>query len=422
MFIDSARIQVKAGDGGDGLVSFHTAKYVPNGGPDGGDGGKGGSIIFEATTGLTTLQDFRYKRKYEAVSGEKGGRRKQYGSSGGDLVIQVPVGTLVKDAESGRVMADLVEDGQRVVIARGGSGGKGNTHFANSVRQAPRFARAGLPGEIFDLLIELKLLADVGLVGMPNAGKSTLLSVVSSARPRIADYPFTTLVPNLGVVAVGDASFVLADIPGLIEGAHSGLGLGLSFLKHIERTRLLVHVIDMTPLPDRHPIHDFEMINNELAAYDERLAGRPQLVALNKTDMVDEAVTLQTKTELESRGFRVFPICAPIHEGTDALMQAVAAELASLPATRLLDETTESMLYQFVPEELFKVRYEDDVYHVEGTWIANLVQSTNFDDHDSLQYFQRLIRKKGVIHALEQAGVKEGDRVALHDLEFEFIP
>lgn len=422
MFIDSAHIQVKAGDGGDGLVSFHTAKYVPNGGPDGGDGGRGGSIFFTVTSGLSTLQDFRYKHKFAAADGDKGGRRKQYGRKGDDLVIQVPAGTLIKDAESGRVMADLTEEGQQVVIARGGSGGKGNTHFANSVRQAPRFARAGLPGEIFDLLIELKLLADVGLIGMPNAGKSTLLSVVSSARPRIADYPFTTLEPILGVVAVGDASFVLADIPGLIEGAHTGIGLGLSFLKHVERTRLLIHVVDMTPLPDRDPILDFDLINNELALYDERLAGRPQIVALNKTDMADAEETARVRTGLEARGYRVFPICAPIHEGTDALMQAVAATLAGLPATRLSEEITDSMLYRYEPGELFTIRHEEDVYHVEGSWIENLVQSTNFDDHDSLQYFQRLIRKKGVIDALEKAGVREGDLVALHDLEFEFVP
>ena len=358
MFIDSAHIQVKAGDGGDGLVSFHTAKYVPNGGPDGGDGGKGGSIVFTVTTGLSTLQDFRYKHKFAAADGDKGGRRKQYGRKGDDLVIQVPAGTLIKDAESGRVMADLTEEGQQAVIARGGSGGKGNTHFANSVRQAPRFARAGLPGEIFDLLIELKLLADVGLIGMPNAGKSTLLSVVSSARPRIADYPFTTLEPILGVVAVGDASFVLADIPGLIEGAHTGIGLGLSFLKHVERTRLLIHVVDMTPLPDRDPIHDFDLINNELALYDERLAGRPQIVALNKTDMADAEETALVRTGLEARGYRVFPICAPIHEGTDVLMQAVAATLAGLPATRLSEEITDSMLYQYEPGELFTIRHE----------------------------------------------------------------
>lgn len=422
MFIDSARIQVKAGDGGDGLVSFRTEKYVPNGGPDGGDGGRGGSVIFVAVVGLSTLQDFRFKRKFFAADGEKGGARKQSGRGGNDMRVPVPVGTLVKDAESGRIMADLTAEGQETVIARGGRGGKGNVHFANSVRQAPRFARAGEPGDQYDLQIELKLLADVGLVGFPNAGKSTLLSVVSSAKPRIADYPFTTIEPILGVVTVDDFSFVLADIPGLIEGAHTGLGLGLSFLKHVERTRLLVHVVDLTPCPGRDPVGDFDLINRELAAYDEILAGRPQIVALNKTDMADPAAVAEVKAVLAGRGYAVFPICAPIGEGVAALMQAVAAKVRTLPPTQLAGETSDTVLYRYERETLFTVSQEDGVFRVTGPWIQNLVQSTNFDDHDSIQYFQRLIRKKGVIDALEKAGVKEGDLVALHDLEFEFIP
>ncbi|MEA4888841.1 MAG: GTPase ObgE [Clostridiaceae bacterium] len=422
MFIDSARIQVKAGDGGDGQVSFHTAKYVPNGGPDGGDGGRGGSVIFIATAGMSTLQDFRYHRIYAADSGEKGGRRKQYGRSGADLRVKVPVGTLVKDAESGKIIADLTADGQEVVIARGGHGGKGNVHFVNSVRQAPKFARAGAPGEQFDLLIELKLLADVGLIGMPNAGKSTLLSVVSSARPKIADYPFTTIEPNLGVVAVGDASFVMADIPGLIEGAHIGLGLGLSFLKHVERTRLLLHILDLTTQEGRDPIADFDMINHELASYDERLASRPQIVALNKTDMADDETIGRVGSILRDRGYAVYPICAPIGEGIKELIQAVAAMLQTLPVTELAGDDGGTVLYQYEPETLFTVEKIDGVYRVKGAWIENLVQSTNFDDHESLQYFQRLIRKKGVIEALEKSGVREGDLVALDDLEFEYIP
>lgn len=421
MFIDSAKIYVRAGDGGNGMVSFHTAKYVPNGGPDGGDGGRGGSVIFYADENKSTLQDFRFKRKYAAENGEKGGRRKMYGHSGTDLRLPVPVGTIIKDAETGRILADLAEPDQACVIARGGHGGKGNVHFVNSVRQAPNFARAGEPGEEFNLQIELKLLADVGLIGFPNVGKSTLLSVVSAARPKIADYAFTTLEPNLGVVSVDDTSFVLADIPGLIEGAHTGLGLGLAFLKHIERTRLLIHVLDASGSEGRDPLHDFEAINQELEAYHPGLASRPQVVALNKIDMTDDAVLAALTTALTSRGYPVFPMSAAINEGVASMIQHVAAVLQTLPKTVLTDTITDKTLYKFEPETLFTVRKDNDVFRVEGSWIETLVNSTNFDDTESLQYFQRLIRKKGVIAALEQAGVKEGDLVSLHDLEFEFI-
>ena len=421
MFIDSAKIFVKAGNGGNGMVSFHTAKYVPNGGPDGGDGGRGGSIIFYASDSLSTLQDFRYKRKYLAEDGEKGGRSNKYGRSGENLRIRVPVGTLIKDAESGRTLADLTENGQEAVIARGGRGGKGNMHFANSVRQAPNFAKAGEPGEDYNLQVELKLLADVGLIGYPNVGKSTLLSVVSAAHPKIADYEFTTLEPQLGIVVVDDFSFALADIPGLIEGAHTGLGLGLDFLKHIERTRLLIHVLDASGHSGRDPLHDFEQINAELIAYDLRLADRPQVVALNMTDMADPEALAGLKATLEERGYQVFPICAPIGEGVSELIKHVAGVVRSLPVTILTDTVTESAIYKYEQEALFKISKEDGVYRVLGAWIEHLVNSTNFDDTDSLQYFQRLIRKKGVIDALEKAGVQEGDLVALHDLEFEFI-
>jgi GTP-binding protein len=421
MFIDSAKIYVRAGKGGDGMVSFHTAKYVPNGGPDGGDGGRGGSIIFYADENKSTLQDFRFKRKYVAEDGEKGGRRRCYGHGGETLRLPVPVGTIIKDADSGRTLADLNEAGQEVVIAKGGHGGKGNIHFVNSIRQAPNFARAGEPGEEFNLQVELKLLADVGLVGFPNVGKSTLLSVISAARPKIADYAFTTLEPNLGMVSVDDASFVVADIPGLIEGAHTGLGLGLAFLKHIERTRLLIHIIDASGSEGRDPLHDFEAINQELESYHPGLASRPQVIALNKIDMADEQKLAALTAELESRGYKVFTICAAINEGVTALIHHVAAVLQTLPKTLLTDTVAEKTLYKYEPDDLFTVRKDGDVYRVEGSWIETLVNSTNFDDTDSLQYFQRLIRKKGVIAALEKAGVKEGDMVSLHDLEFEFI-
>lgn len=421
MFIDSAKIFVKAGNGGNGMVSFHTARYIPNGGPDGGDGGRGGSVIFYASEGLSTLQDFRYKRKYLAEDGDKGGRRNMSGRKGEDLRIKVPAGTLIKDAESGKILADLVEDGQEAVIAKGGRGGAGNAHFANSVRQAPNFARAGEPGEDFDLQIELKLLADVGLVGFPNVGKSTLLSVVSAARPKIADYPFTTLEPQLGVVSVGDYSFVLADIPGLIEGAHEGLGLGLAFLRHIERTRLLIHILDASGHSGRDPLADFEQINQELESFDIRLATRPQIVALNMIDLAEPEALNALQATLEARGYKVFQICAPINEGVPELIRHVAGVVRELPKTVLSDTVQEAVRYQYQEEELFHIVKEGEVYRVTGPWIEHLVNSTNFDDTESLQYFQRLIRKKGVISALEKAGVHEGDLVALHDLEFEFI-
>jgi GTP-binding protein len=421
MFIDSARIYVRAGNGGNGMVSFHTEKYVPNGGPDGGDGGRGGSVVFYADDNRSTLQDFRFKRKYSAEDGEKGGRRKCYGKGGNDLVLPVPVGTIIKDADTGRVLADLTEPGQKAIIAKGGRGGKGNIHFANSVRQAPNFARAGEPGEEFNLLVELKLLADVGLVGYPNVGKSTLLSVITAAKPKIADYPFTTIEPNLGVVAVDDTSFVVADIPGLIEGAHTGLGLGLAFLRHIERTRMLIHVIDVSGSEDRDPVEDFDNINAELEAYHPGLSERPQVIALNKIDMVDEDELERVSMALRERGYDVFPMCAAINEQVKPLVEYVAAKLQTIPQTVLTEQVEESALFKYEEEELFTVAVEDGVYRVKGNWIENLVDSTNFDDSESLQYFQRLIRKKGVIDALERAGVKEGDLVALHDLEFEFI-
>ncbi len=421
MFIDSAKIYVRAGNGGNGMVSFHTAKYVPNGGPDGGDGGRGGSIIFYADENKTTLQDFRFKRKYVAEDGEKGGRRNMSGHSGHDLRLPVPIGTIIKDTESGQIMADLNEAGQEVVIARGGRGGAGNVHYANSIRQAPNFARAGEPGDEFNLQVELKLLADVGLVGFPNVGKSTLLSVVSAARPKIADYAFTTLSPNLGVVSVDDSSFVLADIPGLIEGAHTGAGLGIDFLKHIERTRMLIHVIDASGSEGRDPLNDFDVINEELESFHPGLSTRPQVIALNKIDMVEDDDLHRIKAELESRGFAVFPIIAAINEGVTPLMQHVAARLQVIPKTVLTETVTARTLYKYEQEALFTVRKENAVYKVEGDWIKTLVASTNFDDTDSLQYFQRLIRKKGVIAALDDAGVQEGDLVSLDDFEFEYI-
>ncbi|MDD2579610.1 MAG: GTPase ObgE [Clostridia bacterium] len=421
MFIDTVKINVKAGNGGNGMMSFHTEKYVPNGGPDGGDGGNGGNVIFQVDPGMTTLQNFRFKRKFLAEDGEKGGRRKLNGKAGSDLVISVPAGTLVKIAETNEVLADLTEENQQVVIARGGRGGKGNVHFANSVRQAPRFARAGEAGDAYYLQLELKLLADVGLLGFPNVGKSTLLSVISAARPKIADYHFTTIEPNLGVVAVGDFSFVVADIPGLIAGAHEGQGLGLQFLRHIERTRLLIHVIDASGSEGRDPIDDFTQINHELAAYDMNLSERPQIIALNKTDLAEPDQLARLHAHFASLDLAVYEICAPIAEGTTELIQAVAARVRELPRPLSFQPIRETAHYRYEEKELFQVVRDDRVFHVEGEWVINLVESTNFEDHESAQYFQRLIRRKGIVDALEAAGIEEGDQVIMHDLAFDYI-
>lgn len=422
MFIDQAKIYICAGKGGNGHVSFHTAKYLPNGGPDGGDGGRGGDVFFVANENMTSLQDYRYKRKYKAEDGQPGGRRKMSGKSGEHLTLQVPVGTQLWDAETGRLLADLSEPGVPVRIAAGGGGGRGNARFANSVRQAPNFARAGRVGEEFHLRIELKLLADVGLLGMPNVGKSTLLSVVSAAKPKIADYHFTTLTPNLGICSVGEQSFVMADIPGLIPGAGEGAGLGLDFLRHVERTRLLVHLVDVSGSEGRDPLEDFEAINAELRLHSEELAARPQIVVASKIDLATPEQLAAFHAAMKEKGYAVYDICAPIHEGTDRLLKAIAEKLQALPPTVLnVPTVAEHKVYE-APTCLFTVRRDEDGYHVEGEWADHLVESTNFDDAESLHYFQRVLRRRGVIQALEEAGIEEGDAVIMENLEFEFIP
>ncbi len=422
MFIDHAKIFVASGKGGNGSTSFRREKYVPDGGPDGGDGGKGGDVILVADINLSTLQDFRYKRKYKAQDGEPGGKRKCFGKGGEDLIIRLPVGSYVKDAESGEVLADFTEHEQRVIIARGGKGGLGNTHFANSVRQAPTFARAGQPNEELELIIELKLLADVGLLGMPNVGKSTFLSVVSNAKPKIADYPFTTLEPNLGIVETDLLTFVLADIPGLIEGASEGQGLGTEFLRHVERTRLLLHFVDISGTSGRDPINDFEVINEELANHSSILAERLQIVVGTKSDMAEPAAMDDFSRIMKEMGHEVYFISAPIHEGVDALLKAVAERLQSLPLTILeAGVDPEHRLYKLVESEL-KVEKRDDGFYVTAPWIENLIMSVNFEDMESMQYFQRTLKKRGVTAALEQAGVQEGDTVNLEEFQFEYIP
>ena len=424
MFIDHAKIYVKAGDGGPGCVSFHTEKFVTNGGPDGGDGGKGGDVVFVAVAKLTTLQSFRFKHKFVASDGDKGLNKKRYGRGGEDLRIAVPVGTLIKDANTGKILADLTEDKQEVVIAKGGKGGLGNMHYANAIRQAPRFARAGIPGEEKELYIELKLIADVGLVGYPNAGKSTLLSVMTKAKPKIADYPFTTLEPVLGVVQDFDTAFVIADIPGIIENAHEGAGLGHDFLRHIERTRLLIHVVDVSSKDGRDPIDDFKSINDELRQFNEKLAERPQVVVANKCDDASEEEVEMFVDEVKAMGYEdVFVISAAARIGIKELTDKVTELVSKLPPVVLHDDLeSEEKIYKFEKEEQFRIeRADDGAYVITGTWAKVTMESTNFDDLTSMSYFQRSMINAGVIDALKEAGIQEGDTVRIEDLEFEFL-
>lgn len=422
VFIDQARIFVKSGKGGDGKVSFHTAKYVPNGGPDGGDGGKGGDVIMVASSQLNTLQSFRYRRKYVAEDGEIGGRRKKFGKNGADLLIQVPIGTLVKDADTGEIYADLTEEGEKVVLARGGKGGKGNVHFANSIRQAPNFAKPGEEAEEFYIDLELKLLADVGLIGLPNVGKSTLLSVITAARPKIGDYHFTTIEPNLGICSVDEFHFAIADIPGLIEGAAEGKGLGHDFLKHIERTKLLVHLVDVSGSEGRNPLEDFEMVNKELQQFSSVLAERPQMVLASKIDLASEEQVENFAKTLKKRGFEVYPICGPIHEGTQEVVHKMAKMVKELPATSLkIEVKKKEKIYKF-EEEKFRVEKVEDGYEIKGKWIERLLSSINLEDTESLQYFQRQLKWHGVIDALLKEGIEEGDLVFVGEHSFEYLP
>lgn len=423
MFVDIAKIHLKAGKGGDGAVSFHREKYVAAGGPDGGDGGKGGDIVFKADSNLSTLADFRYKRKYSAEVGQNGGTSRCTGKSASDLVISVPVGTLVKDAETGRIIADI-SDAEPVVIAKGGNGGWGNQHFATATRQVPRFAKSGMPGEELDVTLELKLLADVGLIGFPNVGKSTLVSVVSEAKPKIANYHFTTLTPVLGVVRMGEgSSFVMADIPGLIEGAGEGVGLGHEFLRHVERCRMLLHVLDISGSEGRDPIDDFDKINHELKVFSEELSDRPQIVVGNKCDLIDEDEIARIAEYFESKGYKFFPIMAAIAEGTDDLINYVAAELQKLPPILKFEAEPKPEFELKNDKRRFSIRVENGIYFVEDCdWIDEVMNRVDPDDYESLQYFERVLRQSGIIDALEDAGVQEGDTVNVCDVEFDFVP
>ena len=423
MFVDIAKIHLKAGNGGNGAVSFHREKFVAAGGPDGGDGGKGGDIVFKADSNLSTLADFRYKRKYTALSGENGGTSRCTGKSAPNLVISVPVGTLVKDAETGRIIADISTD-EPVVIAKGGNGGWGNQHFGTATRQIPRFAKSGNPGEELDVTLELKLLADVGLIGFPNVGKSTLVSVVSEAKPKIANYHFTTLTPVLGVVRMDEgSSFVMADIPGLIEGAGEGIGLGHEFLRHVERCRLLLHVIDVSGSEGRDPIDDFEKINHELSVFSEDLTLAPQIVVGNKCDLADEGVVEQLKEYFEAKGFKFFPIMAPIAEGTDELINYVASELQKLPPIKIYEAEEKPEVIVDKTRRSFSVRFDGTYYYVEDCdWLMEVMNNVDPDDYESLQYFERVIRECGIIDALERKGCSEGDTVKILDIEFDYVP
>lgn len=429
MFYDHTKIYVKAGDGGDGSIHFRREKFVPYGGPDGGDGGRGGSIYMQANSKLNTLIDYRYRQHFKASSGGAGARQKKHGSKGEDLVLRVPCGTVIRDAETNQLVADLVDDGQRVMIARGGRGGLGNVHFATATRQAPREAQKGEPGEERWFLLELQLIADVGLVGYPNAGKSTLLSVVTAATPKIAEYPFTTLSPNLGVVSIGqpgsrdEFGFVLADIPGLIEGAAQGVGLGHEFLRHIQRTRLLLHILDGASI-ERDPWQDFQAINQELREYDEHLATRPQIVVLNKMDLPEAQERWPAlKAKAIAAGYPVFAISAVTHQGTGELMEYTAKRLQEIQqeeAERLAAQAISSAEHPVLrpqPEDAFSIMKEKGVYIVKGKRVERTVNMTNLESEESMDRLQVTLAKMGVTKALEEAGVKVGDKVRFGKVE-----
>lgn len=424
MFVDQAKIYIKAGDGGDGAVSFHREKYVAAGGPDGGDGGKGGDIVFVVDDNISNLIDFRYKRKYVAEKGQNGGGKNCSGRNAPDLVVKVPRGTVVREIKSGRILADLSTD-EPAVIAHGGKGGRGNAHFATSTRQIPKFAKPGFRGDEYEVMLELKLIADVGLVGFPNVGKSTLISVVSAAKPKIANYHFTTLTPVLGVVKIEEGkSFVMADIPGLIEGASEGVGLGHEFLRHVERCRLIVHIIDVSGSEGRDPIEDFKAINHELENFSMELAEAPQIVAANKSDMATPEQVERLRNYVEDQGLLFYEISAATTKGTKELMYGVWERLSVLPPVKQFEAqplTQEELDDKLISKKDFRVTVEDGVYFVEADWLLDILRTANMDDYSSLQYFQNVLRTSGIIDKLEEMGIEEGDTVSIFDFEFEYL-
>lgn len=422
MFVDKAKILIKAGDGGHGAVAFHREKYIASGGPDGGDGGKGGDVVFVVDSNISTLADFKYKRKYKAQNGADGSGSRKSGKNGENLVIRVPQGTVIREAQSGAVMCDMSTN-EPFVAAKGGKGGWGNCHFATPTRQTPRFAKSGAPGEEWEVTLELKLLADVGLLGFPNVGKSSFISVVSEAKPIIADYHFTTITPVLGVVSLGEGtSFVIADIPGLIEGASEGVGLGHEFLRHVERCRMLIHIVDVAASEGRDPKEDFEKINFELERFNPELAKRPQIVVGNKIDLATEEQRNEFREYIEKQGLEYFEMCAPIQEGTKEVINAAAAKLATLPAVKRFE--SEEIPLEVVLKKKntgFTVTEEDGVYIVDAPWLASIIARTDLDDYESLQYLQRVLISSGIIDALREKGIEEGDTVSIYDFEFEFV-
>ena len=420
-FVDVARIHIKAGNGGNGAVAFHREKYVAAGGPDGGDGGRGGDIVFRGERNLSTLMDFRYKRKYVAPNGEDGRGSRQTGKSAENLIIKVPIGTVIKDAETGLVIADISEE-KDYVVARGGRGGLGNQHFATATRQIPNFAKPGYRGEEMDVTLELKLIADVGLIGFPNVGKSTLISTISSAKPKIANYHFTTLTPVLGVVRVDEeASFVAADIPGIIEGASEGVGLGHDFLRHVERCRLLLHVVDVSGSEYRDPIEDFKLINSELVNFSEELSKRPQIAIANKADIATEEDIQRFREFCEEQGIELFVISAATRQGLDNLVQTVYNELQKLPPVTIYEPEYVAPSTEIDGNAFRIFRTDDGAFNIDATWLVDLLNTTDIDDYSSLQYFQRRLRDSGIIDKLEEMGVKEGDTIRIEDFEFEFV-
>lgn len=426
MFADSAKIIIKSGNGGNGHISFRREKYVPNGGPDGGDGGKGGDLIFQVDEGLNTLTDFRHKRKYAAQNGEEGGKRNCHGKNGEDMIVKVPAGTIIREAATDKVIADMSGDNTRQIILKGGKGGLGNQHYATSTMQAPKYAQPGQPGIELEVRLELKVIADVGLVGFPNVGKSTLLSRVTNARPKIANYHFTTLNPNLGVVDLdGTSGFVIADIPGLIEGASEGVGLGHAFLKHIERTKVMIHMVDAASVEGRDPIADIYAINKELEAYNPELIKKPQVIAANKIDAIyneEESALPALKAEFEPKGIQVYPISAVSGQGVKELLYHVNELLSNLDDAPVVYEQEyfpETALFQ---EDAYTVEYneEDNVYVVEGPKIEKMLGYTNIDSEKGFLFFQKFLREQGILEDLEKAGITEGDTVRMYGLEFDY--
>lgn len=428
MFADRAKIYIRSGKGGDGHVSFRRELYVPDGGPDGGDGGNGGDVIFEVDEGLNTLTDYRHKRKYAAQDGQEGGKRNCHGKSGKDIILKVPEGTVIKDAESGKVIADMSAGNRRQTILKGGKGGIGNQHFATSTMQVPKYAKPGQPAQELEVLLELKVIADVGLVGFPNVGKSTLLSRVTNAQPKIANYHFTTLSPNLGVVDLDGGGFVIADIPGLIEGASEGVGLGLDFLRHIERTKVIIHMVDAASVEGRDPIADIHAINKELEAYNPEIAARPQVIAANKIDAIwdtENDPVEKIRQEFEAQGMKVFPVSAVSGKGLKELMYHVKSLLDTLDDRPVVFEQ------EFFPEDMFiqenlpytveKSAEEENTYLVEGPRIEKMLGYTNLDSEKGFAFFQRFLKDTGILNELEKAGIQEGDTVRMYGLTFEYF-